>query len=202
MAILSGCEFCARWIASMMRTTAPNTIRRLPLKPDAPVRGAASGLSLAPDFGRKWQFAVAVNTLSLGRRLALGWTRIGRLPGGEAGNVGSRDTFGFSWRVVVSLREPPLGPIGFPLISLDSLVRIETFQRVARNKARTIFSWRFFRRLSGAGTARTVLAWGSTAVFMGLAYPRFGFSARNCRSTRSLRAAATRSVQRGVDKTR
>jgi hypothetical protein len=49
--------------------------------------------------------------------------------------------FGFSWVVAVSLRKPPIMGVGFPWISLDSLVRIETFQWVTRDKR-----WKSFSR--------------------------------------------------------
>ena len=41
--------------------------------------------------------------------------------------------FGFSWLAAISLRKPRLLTVGFPWISLDSLVRIETYQRVTRD---------------------------------------------------------------------
>jgi hypothetical protein len=47
-------------------------------------------------------------------------------------------SFGFSWRVAVSLRRPLITRVGFPWISLDSLVRIETYQWVTRLLARRI----------------------------------------------------------------
>ena len=39
-------------------------------------------------------------------------------------DVGPVYLFGFSWAVAVSLRKPPIMRVGFPWISLDSLVRI------------------------------------------------------------------------------
>jgi hypothetical protein len=57
--------------------------------------------------------------------------------------IGSVDPFGFSWRVAVSLRRPTILSLGFPWISLDSLVRIETFQLVTRHKAGKSFNSRF-----------------------------------------------------------
>ncbi len=45
------------------------------------------------------------------------------------------DRFGFSWRVAYSPRKPRLSTIGFPWISLESLVRIETYQWVTRDKS-------------------------------------------------------------------
>jgi hypothetical protein len=43
-----------------------------------------------------------------------------------------RDPFGFSWNAAVLRQKPPSAAIGFSWISLDSLVRIETFQWVTR----------------------------------------------------------------------
>jgi hypothetical protein len=43
------------------------------------------------------------------------------------------DPFGFSWPLAVSLRKPQLLNVGFPWISLDSLVRNETYQWVTRD---------------------------------------------------------------------
>ena len=57
----------------------------------------------------------------------------------RARDIGPVDPFGFSWPLAVSLRRPPLMTVGFPWISLDSLVRIETFQWVARLLAGRIF---------------------------------------------------------------
>jgi hypothetical protein len=61
------------------------------------------------------------------------------LPRRRARDVGPVDPFGFSWRVAVSLRKPPFMSLGFPWISLDSLVRIETYQWVTRLLAGRIF---------------------------------------------------------------
>jgi hypothetical protein len=47
--------------------------------------------------------------------------------------------FGFSWRRAVSLRKTPIIRVGFPWISLDSLVRIETYQWVTRDKSPKVF---------------------------------------------------------------
>jgi hypothetical protein len=54
--------------------------------------------------------------------------------------------FGFSWLVAVSLRRPAIMSVGFPWISLDSLVRIETYQWVTRHKARKFFLGAFLER--------------------------------------------------------
>src|SRR5271168_5200573 len=53
---------------------------------------------------------------------------------------GPVDRFGFSWLVAFSLRKPPLGRVGFPWISLDSLVRNKTFQWVTRISREEFFS--------------------------------------------------------------
>jgi hypothetical protein len=47
--------------------------------------------------------------------------------------------FGFSWRIAVLLRKPQVFGVVFPWISLDSLVRIETYQWVTRKNLRKIF---------------------------------------------------------------
>ena len=54
-----------------------------------------------------------------------------------------RGPFGLSWRVAVSLQKPPILRVVIPWISLDSLVRIETFQWVTRTKASKAFPSRF-----------------------------------------------------------
>jgi hypothetical protein len=59
--------------------TAPNTIAAPHPEATYPCSRPASLLALAPDFGRKWQFTVAVNTLTRGGRVAFGWDRGGRL---------------------------------------------------------------------------------------------------------------------------
>jgi hypothetical protein len=53
--------------------------------------------------------------------------------------------FGFSWLVLISLRKPSSTRVGFIWISLDSLVRIETFQWVAREFRRKNFPLAFPR---------------------------------------------------------
>ncbi|HLX97904.1 MAG TPA: hypothetical protein VKR62_04355, partial [Roseiarcus sp.] len=59
--------------------------------------------------------------------------------------MGAVDPFlGFSWDLAVLPRRPPLMSLGLSWISLDSLVRIETFQWVMR-----IFAGRNFLALSG-----------------------------------------------------
>ena len=57
-----------------------------------------------------------------------------------AGRKVRQTRFGFSWRLAVLLRNLPIMPIGFSWISLDSLVRIETFQWVTRDSLGVIFS--------------------------------------------------------------
>jgi hypothetical protein len=63
-----------------------------------------------------------------------------------------QDAFGFSWPVAVSRRKPLLMSLGLSWISLDSFVRIETFQWVTRLEAGKIFSRAFSLALRGAGT--------------------------------------------------
>jgi len=53
----------------------------------------------------------------------------------------SVEPFGFSWLAAISLRKPRLMTVGFPWISLDSLVRIEPYQWVTRD-----FRWKIFPR--------------------------------------------------------
>ena len=57
----------------------------------------------------------------------------------RARDIGPVAPFGFSWLRAVSLRRPPLMRVGFPWISLDCLVRIETYQWVTRFLAGRIF---------------------------------------------------------------
>jgi hypothetical protein len=49
-------------------------------------------------------------------------------------DIGPVDPFGFSWFLTVSLPRPPPKSLGLSWIFLDSLVRIETFQRVPASK--------------------------------------------------------------------
>src|ERR1700722_3888048 len=62
------------------------------------------------------------------------------------------DPFGFSWLAAISLRKLRLMRVGFVCISLDSLVRFETYQWVTRHKAGKLFSRAFSLALRGAGT--------------------------------------------------
>jgi hypothetical protein len=57
--------------------------------------------------------------------------------------------FGSSRTQAISLRIPPIMGIGLSWISLDSLVRIETFQWVTRPKAGKFFSRRFSPAFEG-----------------------------------------------------
>src|SRR6185437_14603304 len=70
------------------------------------------------------------------------------LRAGEARRRVAEGSFGFSWAVAVLPRNPPDYRAGFPWISLDSLVRIVTYQWVTRDKRDKIFS-RGFSALLG-----------------------------------------------------
>jgi hypothetical protein len=83
--------------------------------------------------------------------------------------VGPVDPFGFSWPLAVSLRKPPIMRVGFPWISLDSLVRIETFQLVTRLLAGKIFSSAFSVGLEAPEREPAVLAYGGAGLFTGQA---------------------------------
>jgi hypothetical protein len=61
------------------------------------------------------------------------------------------DQFGFSWAGPIWLRKPLFMRVGFPWISLDSLVRIETYQWVARDFPRKVFR----KPCLGVGSAGT-----------------------------------------------
>jgi hypothetical protein len=95
------------------------------------------------------------------------------LLGSGAGDLGPVDPFGFSWPVAVSSRKPPLMRVGFPWISLDSLVRIETYQWVTRKKRRKFFPLAFPSCTSRAGTEPAVLAYGSAGVGHGRKLSQF-----------------------------
>jgi hypothetical protein len=75
--------------------------------------------------------------------------------------------FGFSWRAAVSLPRPPLMRLGFSWISLDSLVRIEPFQRVTRLVAGEIFLAPFSAARDRRNRDAAVLARGSAGLFIG-----------------------------------
>jgi hypothetical protein len=62
------------------------------------------------------------------------------------------DPFGFSWGLPIWLRKPLFMRVGIPWISLDSLVRIESYQWVARDFPRKIFRGRLGAK-AGRGSA-------------------------------------------------
>ena len=55
-------------------------------------------------------------------------------------DVGPADPFGFSWSTRCFAAKTPVTRVGFPWISLDSLVRIETYQWVTRTIRCKFFS--------------------------------------------------------------
>jgi hypothetical protein len=71
----------------------------------------------------------------------------------RAREIGPIDPFGFSWSPAVSLQKPPIMWVGLSWISLDSLVRIETFQWVTWHKARKFFPRALCPMGRRAGTA-------------------------------------------------
>jgi hypothetical protein len=73
-------------------------------------------------------------------RCAFGWSRFGSFS--TAGATPFVDPVWVFLVRTVSLRKPPIMRVGFPWISLDSLVRIETLQWVTRD-----FQQKFFRAL-------------------------------------------------------
>jgi hypothetical protein len=66
---------------------------------------------------------------------------LGGCPGAfpKVSDIGPIDPFGFSWPVAVSRQKPSILGVGFVWISLDSLVRIMTFQWVTRIKRAKLF---------------------------------------------------------------
>jgi hypothetical protein len=72
-------------------------------------------------------------------RCAFGWSRFGSFS--AAGATLFVDSVWVFLVRAVSLRKPPIMRVGFPWISLDSLVRIETYQWVTRD-----FQQKFFPR--------------------------------------------------------
>src|ERR1700733_11826779 len=94
------------------------------------------------------------------------------------GSRARSDRFGFSWLAAIPLRKPRPMTVGFVWISLDSLVRIETYQWVTRD-----FRWKFFySRFSPAFIARSrellILEGEGAGLFIGEVYLDFWFSAR------------------------
>jgi hypothetical protein len=87
--------------------------------------------------------------------------------------IGPIDPFGFSWLVTVLLQRPQLMGVGFPWISLDSLVRIVTFQWVTRLGAGINFPPAFSLAFAAPGQDPLVLAYGNEGLFMGQGYPDF-----------------------------
>jgi hypothetical protein len=67
-----------------------------------------------------------------------GWGQFGAFLAARQ-DLGRDDPFGFSWLLAISLRKPPIMRVGFPWISLDSLVRVETYQWVTRHKRAKVF---------------------------------------------------------------
>jgi hypothetical protein len=88
------------------------------------------------------------------------------------------DQFGFSWGLPISVWKPLFMRVGFPWISLDSLVRIETYQWVAWD-----FPRKFFRKpyLGARGGLLRSRPFGRAELLMGQAYFNFRLSAINCR---------------------
>jgi hypothetical protein len=105
-------------------------------------------------------------------RFACGWTRFGSFSAAGR-DIGPVDPFGFSWPLAVSLRKPPLMAVGFSWISLDSLVRIETFQRVTRLEAEKSFSSRFFHGVRSAPTGACALGIRKRRLVHGASLPQF-----------------------------
>jgi hypothetical protein len=61
------------------------------------------------------------------------------LLGGGRDVQSARPDLGSSWFVAVSLRKPPILGVGKAWISLDSLVKIDTYQRVTRISLESFF---------------------------------------------------------------
>src|ERR1700720_3820777 len=89
-----------------------------------------------------------------------------------ARDVGPVGPFGLSWPQAVSLRRPPRMSVGFPWISLDSLVRIETFQWVTRLEAGEVFSRAFSLALRGARTGARGFGMGKRRIIAQLFMPK------------------------------
>jgi hypothetical protein len=70
--------------------------------------------------------------------LCLEMESVGLRLGGVLCSVGATQ-FGFSWLVAVSRQRPTIMRVGIPWNSLDSLVRIGTFQWVTRRSAEIFF---------------------------------------------------------------
>jgi hypothetical protein len=71
-----------------------------------------------------------------------------------AGAARLLDRFGFSWTVAVLPLDGPKTRVGFPWISLDSLVRIETLQWVTRDSPRKKFRALFCRSTARCDRSR------------------------------------------------
>jgi hypothetical protein len=76
------------------------------------------------------------------------------------------DPFGFSWTLAVSLRRPPIIRLGLSWISLDSSVRIESYQWVTGFLAGTTFLAPSSLALEASQRASVVSACGSAGLFM------------------------------------
>jgi hypothetical protein len=89
-------------------------------------------------------------------RFAFGCGRFGSFSAAGR-DIGLVDPFGFSWRLAVWLRRRPLMSLGFSWISLDSLVRNETFQWVTPVFRQEYFSRFFSMVLAAQGRKPAVL---------------------------------------------
>jgi hypothetical protein len=87
--------------------------------------------------------------------------------------------------------------VGFPWISLESLVRIETYQWVIRDKSAKNFR-EAFSLLRRDRTADSLVVRVDTGSLMGQAYPDFGLAAINCRLSQSFRSVRSRIEEAGI----
>jgi len=99
------------------------------------------------------------------------WDDVGLAPSRMPG-TSARDPFGFPSALAVSLRKPPIMRVGFPWISLDSLVRIETYQWVTRKIREKIFPLAFPPGMSSTGSESAVWAYRRGGLVMGASLTR------------------------------
>ena len=127
---------------------------------------------------------------------------VGRPLGDEPAEMGPVAPFGFAWAVVVWLRKPPQTGVGFPWISLDSLVRNETYQWVTRETRRKIFAVAFSLQASRAGMAAQGLACGRAGSRIRASLIQFLIFCKRLSFDRAVPPAASLQKQRALGRRR
>jgi hypothetical protein len=102
-------------------------------------------------------------------RLAFGWSRFGSFPATGTATLVRSTGFGLSWPQAILLRKPPIIGVGKAWISLDSLVRIETYQWVTQLFPASLFLPAFVVVKEPSERLAPDLAWRRNGLLMGQA---------------------------------